>query len=76
MTAWLYEYAKKHMSMHSRLYSACQLDIEAGAFKRAFVSHRNAVNTAVKRTSRTSEFDGREREGQLLPQQLLPKQGN
>ena len=33
MTAWLYEYAKKHMSKHSREYSAYQLDIGAGAFK-------------------------------------------
>ena len=62
MTAWLYEYAKKHMSKQSRVYSAYQLDIGAGAFKRAFVIHRNAVTTAVKRTSRTSECGGRERE--------------
>ena len=46
MTAWLYEYAKKHMSKHSRVYSAYQLDIGAGAFKRAFVTHRNAVTTS------------------------------
>ena len=63
--AWLYEYAKKHMSKHSRVYSAYQLDIGAGVFKRAFVTHRNAVTTAVKRTSRTSECDGREREEML-----------
>ena len=30
MTAWLYEYANKHMSKHSRVYSAYQLDIGAG----------------------------------------------
>ena len=65
MTAWLYEYAKKHMSKHSRVYSAYQLDIRAGAFKRAFVTHRNAVTTAVKRTFRTSEGDGREKEEML-----------
>ena len=58
MTAWLYEYAKKHMSKHSKVYSAYQLDIWAGAFKRAFVIHRNAVTTAVKRTAMTSECDG------------------
>ena len=45
MTAWLYEYAKKHMSKHGRLYSGYQLVIGAGAFKRAFVTHRNAVTT-------------------------------
>ena len=61
MTAWLYYYAKKHMSKHSRVYSAYQLVIGAGAFKRAFVTHRNAVTTAVKRTSRTSECNGREK---------------
>ena len=55
MTAWLYEFAKKHMSKHSRVYSAFQLDIGAGAFKLAFVTHRNAVTTAVKRTSRPNE---------------------
>ena len=54
MTAWLYEYAKKHMSKHSRVYSVYQRDIGPGAFKQAFVTHRNAVTTAVKRTSRTS----------------------
>ena len=62
MTAWLYEHAKKYLSKHSRVYSAYQRVIGAGAFKRAFVTHRNAVNTAVKRTSRTSEYDGREKE--------------
>ena len=65
MTAWLYEYAKKHMSKHSRVYSAYQLDIGAGASKRAFVTHRNAVTTAVKRTSRTSDYNGREKEEML-----------
>ena len=69
VTAWLYEYARKHMSKHSRVYSAYQLDIGAGAFKRAFVTHWNAVTTAVKRTSRTSECDGREKE-EMLNQDL------
>ena len=65
VTASLYEYAKKHMSKQTRVYSAYQLDIGAGAFKRAFVTHQNAVTTAVKRTSRISEYDGREREEML-----------
>ena len=65
MTAWLYDYAKKYMSKHSRMYSAYQLDIVAGVFKRAFVTHRNTVTTAVKRTSRTSECDRREKEEML-----------
>ena len=69
MTAWLYEYAMKHMTKHSRVYSAYQLDIGAGAFKRAFVTHRIAVITAVKRTSRTNECDGRERE-EILKEDL------
>ena len=47
------------------MYSAYQLDIGAGAFKRAFVTHRNAVTTAVKRTSRTSERSGKEKEEML-----------
>ena len=53
------------MSNHSRVYSVYQLDIGAGAFKRAFVTHRNTVTTVVKRTSRTSECDGREQEEML-----------
>ena len=65
MTAWFYEYAKKHMSKHSRVYSAYQLDIGAGAFKQAFVTHRNTVTTAVKRTSRMSEGNRREKEEML-----------
>ena len=65
MTAWLYEYAKKYMSKHSRVYSEYQLDNGAGAFKRASVTHRNAVTTAVKRTCRKSEWDGRKRRERL-----------
>ena len=65
MTAWLYEYAKTHMSNHGRVYSTYQLDIGARAFKRAFVTHRNAVTTAVKRIFRMSERDGREKEEML-----------
>ena len=53
------------MSKHSRVYSAYQLDIGAGAFKRAFVTHRNARTTAEKRTSWTSEGNGREKEEML-----------
>ena len=53
------------MSKHSRVYSAYQLDIGSGTFKRAFATHRNAVSTAVKRMSRTSDCDGREREEML-----------
>ena len=59
--AWLYEYAKKQMSKHSRMYSSYQMDVGWGAFKRAFVTHRKAVTTAGKRTTRTNGCDGRER---------------
>ena len=47
------------------MFSAYQLDIGAGDFKRAFVTHRNAVTTVVKRISRMSERDGREKEEML-----------
>ena len=47
------------------MYSAYQLDIGAGAFERIFITHRNAVTTAVERTSRKSECDGREKEKML-----------
>ena len=69
MTAWLYEYAKKHMSKHGRVYSEYQLDIGAGAFKRSLVTHRNAVTTAVKRISRTSERSGNEK-AEMLKEDL------
>ena len=69
MTAWLYEYAKKHMSKHGRVYSGYQLEIGAGAFKRTFVTHRNAVTTAVKRISRTSELSGKEK-AEMLKEDL------
>ena len=69
MTAWLYEYAKKHMSKHSRIYSSYQMDVGSGAFKPAFVTHRNAVTTAVKRSSRASGWNGRERE-EILTENL------
>ena len=73
------------MSKHRRVYSAYQLDIGGGAFKRSFATHRNTVTTTVKKTSRTSKCDGREKEEMLKedlerkrdvvpPQQLLPEQ--
>ena len=39
--------------------------IGAGTFKRAFVTHRNAVSTALKRISRTNERSGKEKEETL-----------
>ena len=57
------------MSKHSRVYSAYQLDSGTGAFKRAFVTHRNVVTAAVKKKSKTSECDGRERE-EMLKEEL------
>ena len=62
LTAWLYEYAKMHMSKHIREYRSCQMDIGSEAFKRAFVTHRNAVTRAVQRTLKTNDCDGSERE--------------
>ena len=56
MTAWLYEYAKKHLSKHSKVCSSYLMDIGSEAFKRAFVTHRIAVTTAVKRTLRTNDL--------------------
>ena len=57
------------MSKHDRVYSGYQLDIGAGAFKRVFVTHRNAVTTALKRISRTSERSEKEKE-KLLKEDL------
>ena len=72
MTAWLYEYAKKHMSKHGRVYSEYQVDIGAGAFKQALVTHQNAVTNAVKRISRTSERSGKEK-AEMLKEDLERK---
>ena len=69
MTAWLYEYVKKHMSKHGRVYSEYQLEIGAGAFKRFLVTHRNAVTTAEKRISRTKERSGKKK-AEMLKEDL------
>ena len=37
------------MSRNTEAYQSFQLDIRPGAYKRAFLTHRNAVTTAVKR---------------------------
>ena len=61
MVAWLHEYAMKLMSKHSRVYSSYQMDVESDAFKRAFVTHCNAVTTAVEGTLKTFDCEGREK---------------
>ena len=38
MTTWLYEYAKKHVSKHNRVYSAYQLDIGGRSFQASFLN--------------------------------------
>ena len=49
MTLWMYESAKRHLSRNTEAYQSFQLDIGPGAYKRAFLTHRNAVTAAVKR---------------------------
>ena len=49
----------------SRVYSSYQMDIRSKAFKLASVTHQNAVTTAVMRTLKTNDCDGREREEML-----------
>ena len=76
--------AKKHLSKHSRVYSSYQIDIGSEAFKRAFVTHPNALTIAAKGRLKTSDCGGRERKKMLKenlekkchvlpPQQLLKK---
>ena len=48
MTAWVYERAKHHLTQISELYQSSQLDIGQGAYKRAFLTPRNAMTKAVK----------------------------
>ena len=49
MTSWMYERAKRHMSRNTEACQSFQLDIGPGAYKRAFLTHRNADTTAMKR---------------------------
>ena len=51
MTSCMYERVKRHMSRNTEACQSFQLDIGPGAYKRAFLTHRNAVNTAVKRVA-------------------------
>ena len=51
MTSWMYERAKPHMSRNTEAYQSFQLDIGPGAYKRAFLTHRNDVTMAVKRVA-------------------------
>ena len=65
MTVWMDEIAKNHISKHSKMYSSFQVDIGSKASKRAFVTHPNAVTTAVKITLKTVDCDGTERQEKL-----------
>ena len=51
MPSWIYERAKRHMSRNTEAYQSFQLDIGPGSYKRAFLTHRNAVTTTVKRVA-------------------------
>ena len=51
MASWMYERAKRHMSRNTEAYQSLQLDIGPGAYKRAFLTLRNAVTTAVKQVA-------------------------
>ena len=51
MSSWIYERAKRHMSRNTEAYQSFQLDIGPGSYKRAFLTHRNAVTTTVKRVA-------------------------
>ena len=53
MTSWMYERAKRHMSRNTEIYQPFQLEIGPGTYKRVFLTHRNAVTTAVKRVAGT-----------------------
>ena len=57
------------MSENNIEYTSYQMDIGSEAFKRAFVTHRNALTTAVKRTLKKIDCDGRER-NEILKEDL------
>ena len=63
VTAWVYERAKRQMSQNMEAYQYFQLDLGSGAYKRASLTHTNAVTTAVKRVawmSCTTELEKKE----------------
>ena len=49
MTAWVF--FKPHMSQNMEAHQSFQLNIVPGVYKEAFLMHRNAVTTAVKRVA-------------------------
>ena len=51
MTSSMYELAKRHLSRNTEAYQSFQLDIGPGAYKRAFLTHRNAVTTAERQVA-------------------------
>ena len=51
MTKCVCERAKRHMSRNTEAYQSFHLDVGPVAYMRAFLTHRNAVTTAVKRVS-------------------------
>ena len=51
MTSWMYERAQRHMLRNTEAHQCFELDIGPGDYKRAFLTHRNAVSTAVKRVA-------------------------
>ena len=57
------------MSRNAESYQSSQLDIGLGAYKRAFLTHRKAVNTAVKRVTGMSCASEQEKE-EVLPADL------
>ena len=61
MTDWVYERAKRDIFRNTEAYRSFQLDIGPGAYKRAFLTRRNAVTIAVKRAAGMSCTTERER---------------
>ena len=51
MTSSMYERAKRHMSRNTEAYQSLQLEIEPGAYKREFLTHRNAVTIGSEASS-------------------------
>ena len=51
MTSWMFERAKRRMSRNAKAYQSFQLDIGPEFYKRALLTHRNAVTKAVKRVA-------------------------
>ena len=65
LTSWLYTVTKDHMKKHQKEYRQFMAEIGLEAFKRPFLTHRNAITMGWKRVGRVSQDNTKARESIL-----------